>query len=219
MSHARQDRSPLRLVESLRWDGRLHRVDRHLRRLEASAGHFGHPFDEAKIRRRLDEAVAGLPGDAVRKVRLSLAPDGELAVETTAVETPPEPVRVRLSEVRTDPEDELLYHKTNRRRTYERERRRAADAGFWEVLFLNTRGEVTEGSFTNVFVASGAAWYTPPVACGLLPGVLREVVLETRERAEERILRPDDLLSADGIWLCNSVRGTVRARISPKRRR
>lgn len=219
MSHARHDRSPLRLVESLRWDGRLHRVDRHLRRLEASAGHFGHPFDEAKIRRRLDEAVAGLSGDAVRKVRLSLAPDGELAVETTTVETPPEPVRVRLSEVRTDPEDELLYHKTNRRRTYERERRRAADAGFWEVLFLNTRGEVTEGSFTNVFVESGASWYTPPVACGLLPGVLREVVLETRERAEERILRPEDLLSADGIWLCNSVRGTVRARISPRRRR
>lgn len=217
MSHAREDRSPLRLVESLRWDGRLHRVDRHLRRLEATAGHFGHPFDEAEIRRRLDEAVAGLSRDPVRKVRLGLGPDGELTVETTAVETPPEPVRVRLSDVRTDPDDELLYHKTNRRRTYERERRRAADAGFWEVLFLNRRGEVTEGSFTNVFVETGASWYTPPVSCGLLPGVLRQVVLETRREAEERVLRPEDLLSADGVWLCNSVRGTVRARISPKR--
>lgn len=217
MSHTRDDPATIRLVESLRWDGRLHRVDRHLRRLEASADHFGHPFDESEIRRRLDEAVADLSGDPVRKVRLGLAPDGELTVETTAVETPPEPVPVLLSDVRTDPDDELLYHKTNRRRTYERERRRAADAGSWEVLFLNTRGEVTEGSFTNVFVEAGASWYTPPVECGLLPGIFREVLLETREGAEERVLRPDDLLSADEVWLCNSVRGKVRARISPQR--
>lgn len=214
MSRSSESRSTLRLIESLRWDGRLHRVDRHLRRLASSAAHFGHPFDEAEIRRRLADGVSDLPGDGTWKVRLSLGPDGRPDVDRTVVEPTPEPVRVRLTDVRTDPEDELLYHKTNRRRRYERERRRAAGAGFWEVLFLNTRDEVTEGSFTNVFVQAGSSWYTPPVPCGLLPGVLREAILETREGAVERILRPDDLLSADAVWLCNSVRGLKRARVS-----
>lgn len=210
------DRSTLRLIESLRWDGRLHRVDRHLRRLAKSAGHFGHPFDEGRVRRRLDDVVAELPGQGTWKVRLSLAPDGQLDVEATEVEPTPEPVRVLLTDVRVDPEDELLYHKTSRRRAYERARRRAAGAGFWDALLLNTRGEVTEGSFTNVFVQAGSSWYTPPVACGLLPGVYREVILETRDGAEERILHPDDLLSAEAVWLCNSVRGLKRARVSPE---
>lgn len=215
MSNSPEDRSALRLLESFRWDGRLHRVDRHLRRLASSARHFGYPFDEAEIRRRLADAVGGLPGDALRKVRLSLGPDGRPAVEATEVETPPEPVPVLLTDVRTVPDDELLYHKTDRRRTYERTRKRAVEAGFWEVVFLNTRGEVTEGSFTNVFVQAGASWYTPPIDCGLLPGIFREVILETRDGAEERVLGPDDLLSADAVWLCNSVRGLQRARVSP----
>lgn len=214
MTPTPRESAPPRLLESLRWDGRLHRVDRHLRRLASSAGHFGHPFDEDEIRRRLAGAVADLAGDAVHKVRLSLGPEGDLAVERTEVPPTPEPVRVLLTDVRMDPEDELLYHKTDRRRTYEATRRRAAAEGCWDVLFLNTRGEVTEGSFTNLFVEQGASWYTPPVESGLLPGVFRQVILETREGAEERVLRPDDVLSADAVWLCNSVRGMMRARVS-----
>lgn len=215
MSSTPDDAPRIGLIESLLWDGQLHRVDRHLRRMAASAARFGHPFDEGAVRERLAEAVADLAGERPHKVRLELAPDGELEVERTELESTPEPVRVLLGDVVMDPSDDFLYHKTTRRRTYEAARRRASAAGFWEVLFRNDRGEVTEGSFTNVFVRQGDSWYTPPVACGLLPGVYRQVVLESREEAEERVLRPADLLAADAVWLCNSVRGLRRARVVP----
>lgn len=208
------DRSELRLVESLLWDGRLRRVDRHLRRLAASAGRFGHRFDEAEIRQRLAGAVPDAAEGGRRKVRLSLGPAGDPEVDVTRVEPTPEPVRVVLGELRVDPSDELLYHKTNRREDYRAAHRRASEAGFWEVLFRNTRGELTEGSFTNLLVRSGGVWHTPPVACGLLPGVFREELLETRDDVVETILRPDDLRAADEVWVCNSVRGLKRARVT-----
>lgn len=214
MPPSSEGRSGPGLIESLRWDGGFHRLDRHLRRLAASAERLGHPVDLASVRERLDEVVSGLAGGVPHKVRLELAPDGGLEVEAAPIRPLPEPVPVLLVDVRLDPSDELLRHKTTRRGTYETERCRASEEGFREVLFRNTRGEVTEGSFTNVFVRAGRSLYTPPVSCGLLPGVMREVLLETREGAEERVLLPRDLLSADAVWLCNSVRGTMRAELT-----
>jgi len=79
-----------------------------------------------------------------------------------------------------------------------------------EVVFLNERGELTEGSFTNVFVARNGFLLTPPVSSGLLPGTLRAELLDTG-RAREHVLTPADLETADAIYLGNSVRGLVRA--------
>ena len=205
----------MHLIESLRWDGELRRLARHLRRLGSSAEHFGYPFDEGEVRARLSDAVSALPAGVPHKVRLSLGPEGDLRLDRTELSPTPEPVRVLLTDVRMDPSDDLLYHKTSRRDTYESVRRRASEAGFWEVLFRNDRGEVTEGSFTNVFVQDGSSWATPPVSCGLLPGVYRDVLLETREGAEETVLRPEDVLAAGAVWVCNSVRGLKRARVIP----
>ena len=61
------------------------------------------------------------------------------------------------------------------------------------MLFLNLRGEVTEGAISNVFVEKDGRWFTPPVECGLLPGVYRRHLLETRPEIEERVLSLEDL--------------------------
>lgn len=208
------DGPAFRLVESLRWDGRLHRVDRHLRRMGRSAERFQRPFDPVEARERLSRLGAGLEGGTLRKVRLTLAPDGALEAEAVEVAPLPDPVPVLLTDVRVDPEDELLYHKTDRRRVYREARERATDRGHREALLRNVRGEVTEGSFTSLFVRSGDAWSTPPVTSGLLPGVYRAVLLEELEGAAERALTPEDVASADAVWLCNSVRGRMRARVA-----
>lgn len=203
-----------RLVESLAWDDRLHRVDRHLGRMGRSAARFGRPFDEDEARRRLSAVAADLPAGTPRKVRLTLRPDGGLEAEAVEIRPLPEPVPVLLTDVRVDPEDELLYHKTDRRDLYAGTRRRAEERGFREVLFRNTRGEVTEGSFTNLFLHSGGAWRTPPVASGLLPGVFRQVLLESVDGAREEVLRPGDVAGAESVWLSNSVRGLLRAEVT-----
>lgn len=158
--------------------------------------------------------VDGLDGERLRKVRVTLGPEGALAGEVVDVDPMTEPVPVLLTDVRVDPADEALYHKTDRRALYDRTRRRASQWGFREVLFRNTRGEVTEGSFTNLFVRSAGRWSTPPVSAGLLPGIYRRQLLRRLDEAGERTLDPTDLASADEVWLCNSVRGRKRARVA-----
>jgi para-aminobenzoate synthetase / 4-amino-4-deoxychorismate lyase len=72
-------------------------------------------------------------------------------------------------------------------------------------------GCVTEGSFTNVFVERGGVLLTPPAELGLLPGILRQRLLENgRARAAE--LKVADL--ADGFLLGNALRGLIPARLA-----
>ena len=78
------------------------------------------------------------------------------------------------------------------------------------MVFLNERSELTEGSFTNLFVEMGGRLLTPPLSSGLLPGTLR-VELIAEGKAEEQVLTLADLGSAEAIWLGNSVRGLIRA--------
>ena len=75
------------------------------------------------------------------------------------------------------------------------------------MLFLNLRGEVTEGAISNVFIEKDGRWSTPPIECGLLAGVYRRHLLETRPEIEERVLYLDDLRNADAIYIANAVRG------------
>ena len=79
------------------------------------------------------------------------------------------------------------------------------------MLFLNLRGEVTEGAISNIFIEKDGRWFTPPVECGLLAGVYRRHLLEARPAIEQRVLYPDDLRQADAIYLANAVRGLRRA--------
>ncbi len=140
-------------------------LDLHLERLQSSAAYWGFPFRPELLRHRLDEAVAAAAGEesCCLRLRLVLSKDG-LATVVPAVCASPQPLalalwsgnvdlpRVKLAGITTDPEDPFLYHKTTRRQLYEAERKRAEAEGCFEVLFVNSRGELTEGSFTNLFV-------------------------------------------------------------------
>lgn len=53
---------------------------------------------------------------------------------------------------------------------------------------------------------------TPPVSCGLLPGVFREELL-ARGDIVERIVTLQDLLHATNIWLINSLQGWIPIRV------
>jgi para-aminobenzoate synthetase/4-amino-4-deoxychorismate lyase len=204
------------LIETLRWssgEGYV-LIEEHLARLAASAARFAFPCARDKVLAALDEAVTAAGGNALR-LRLLLDRDG--GIEATAAPLPPQDPdavwRYAISECRTDPADPLLYHKTTRRTLYDGERARlAAETGCDEVVFLNTRGEVTEGAISTVFVEHGGRLATPPLACGLLPGTLRQSLLgDSKIEIEERILRLEDLTTAEAVYLGNSVRGLIRA--------
>ena len=92
--------------------------------------------------------------------------------------------------------------------------RQKALTGCDEVVFLNKKGELTEGTRTNLFIELDGRLFTPALTCGLLPGTLREELLDLpRASASEAMLTPQDLIGADRIYLGNSVRGLIRAEL------
>ena len=120
---------------------------------------------------------------------------------------------ITLSPIRVSSDDRFLRHKTTRRQLYDQQYEQALRQGCLDVLFLNERGEVTEGAISNVFIEKDGRWFTPPLACGLLPGIYRRHLLETKP-AEEKMLRIEDLTSADAVYICNAVRGCRRVHVS-----
>ncbi|MDG2090430.1 MAG: aminotransferase class IV [Gammaproteobacteria bacterium] len=82
--------------------------------------------------------------------------------------------------------------------------------GCFDVLFSNQKGEITEGSRTNLFIKKGDTFYTPPIECGLLDGIYRRQILDDENiKSVEKILFFEDLRSAEQLYLCNSVRGLI----------
>ena len=101
----------------------------------------------------------------------------------------------------------MFFHKTTHRPLYREAFKAASAAGIDDVLFMNLRSEITEGAINNIFIEKDGCLFTPPVECGLLPGVHRRHLLETRPSTMERVLYLQDLRQADVVYLSNAVRG------------
>ncbi|KVT42085.1 aminodeoxychorismate synthase component I [Burkholderia multivorans] len=199
-----------------RADGIRH-VDRHLARLQRSADAFGFRFDADALRRAIDARCAALDGDGPYRMKLSLAKDGTLDIVAAALKPlPAGPVRVWLAAdhgfAPTRANDALLLHKTTRRADYDRAWQAAEALGGFDMLFVNERGELTEGGRSNLFVMLDGQWVTPPLASGVLPGVMRAVLLDDPAfGAVERIVTRDDLARAQALLLTNALRGALDA--------
>ncbi len=203
-------------MQATRGSGVAH-IDRHLARLEASARYFGFRFDGAALRAQLDAVIETLVEDTVHRVRLALSHDGTAAI-THAVLTP---LPGRTVTVMLAPEanatrasDLFLRHKTTVRARYDAAWRAAQAQGAFDMLFFNERGELTEGGRSNVFVKRNGIWMTPPLLSGVLPGVMRSVMLaDPAWAAVENVLTREDLLSAQAIVVCNALRGALPAKL------
>jgi para-aminobenzoate synthetase/4-amino-4-deoxychorismate lyase len=205
------------LLETLRLeDGRWWQRDAHLRRLARSAAYFGRPDPVPAAAAALD-AVALTRPEGRWRVRLVVDPGGCARTEAAPLLPSSEaPMSLALAADPVDPDDVFLAHKTTWRQAYAPHRRRAAALGADDTLLWNTRGEVTETTHGNVAVRDGDDWWTPPVSCGLLPGVERELAL-AEGRVRERVLTVAALRAVLGrggeLWFLNSVRGWRRAQL------
>jgi para-aminobenzoate synthetase/4-amino-4-deoxychorismate lyase len=84
--------------------------------------------------------------------------------------------------------------------------------GIYDTLLYNERGELTEFTRGNLVIELDGHRVTPPLTCGILPGVFRKMLI-ARKRVKERVVRKDELARAKGIWFVNSVRGFVPVRL------
>lgn len=195
------------LLETMLWtahDG-VARLERHVQRLAQSAEYFDFAVDLDAVRVRLASLdAAGLPDPA--KLRLVASRSGELQLEVHPLTSPAAPGLLRLGLARepVDGDDVFLFHKTTHRAVYQHARASRPDCD--EVVLQNRRGELTEASTANLVAALNGRLVTPPVDCGLLPGVLRAELLEMGV-LHEQVLTADDLIRCQGIYLINSLRG------------
>ncbi len=210
------------LIETMRVDpdGKVYLLDEHMERLEKSALYFDFFFEKERVLSAIEEAIRasheGKDLEAPSILRLSLYRDGTVEFKKRPMPDHQEgPVPITLSTIRLDPKERFLYHKTSRRTLFDQELESVRKKGFYEVIFLNTSGELTQGTITNIFLERGGTLLTPPLDAGLLPGTLRAHLLK-EGRAKESPLVLDDLGSGQ-LYIGNSVRGLVRARIDLSR--
>lgn len=216
------------LFETMAWTakhGATH-LDLHLQRMAKSAGYFGIAFDATAAVAAIAAAVRDLQptaDDTKHRLRLELNGSGEFNARLSAApqgaytkssRTQTQTQTLALVPWRVNSKDPALAHKTTQRQVYVRGRETVTSQHGPEVepLLANERGEITETDIANVVFCQGGRHYTPPVSCGLLPGVLRETLLKAGT-LEERILRIEDLVKVEAIYLINDLRGWRRAKI------
>ena len=198
------------LIETMRFEPEtgIALLEGHLARMKASAEALGFAFDRHTLRNHIQALCFEL--EAPARVRLMVSRSGAGALETAPLPAPlAEPVKVAALPHPLDPNDWRLAHKTSDRGFYEDALAAARTLGAEEAVLVRADGMVTEGSWTSVFVdGPDGVLLTPPLALGLLPGVLREQLI-AEGRAREAELTLDDL--AGGFHIGNALRGLMRA--------
>ncbi len=201
------------LIESMRFDpdSGIPLLELHLERMKASAAELGFAFDRHETRNRIQALCFELEHPA--KVRLLLARSGDVTLEAQPLAAGAMPAEIRCAVVPLPvvTGDWRLRHKTTDRAFYDDARRAAQASGADEALLIRDDGLLTEASISNLFVERDGKLLTPPLALGLLPGVLRRHLIEDG-RAMEAELRLEDL--EQGFLLGNSVRGLMKAKLA-----
>ncbi|MBJ7443790.1 MAG: aminotransferase class IV [Sphingobium sp.] len=179
-------------------------LELHLTRLKASADALGFAFDRHGVRNELQAATFRLRDHS--RVRLMVSRGGAVAIEVRdRIAWPAAIVPVKVVPRHAPADDLRLLHKTTDRSLY---RDALARGGTYEVALIDAQGYLTEGCYSSIFVERGDKLLTPPRSRGLLPGILRQSLIDMGE-AVEADLRPHDL--DNGFFIGNAARGMVAA--------
>ena len=199
-----------RLIETLGWrpGAGFGHLDRHLARMGRSAMALGIRFDAVAARELLESHVR----EQALRCRLTLDAQGQLDLTSAPLGAPATGWTLAIADDRLHSDNIWLRYKTTRRAQYD-QARAALPEGVDELLFLNERGELCEGTITNLFLTlADGSKVTPPLASGVLPGIMRETLLSSGE-VSERTLTLDDLQNAREIHMGNSLRGLIPTRL------
>jgi para-aminobenzoate synthetase/4-amino-4-deoxychorismate lyase len=188
-------------------------LDDHAARMQRSAKSLGFAFDLEQLRREVGAALQALDPRRRFRLRIDLRHDGVLKTASTAFEaTATMPARVMISErMRPRHEASLSMHKTSARRFYDDALERVRRLGFFDMLFFNPSGQITEGTRSSVFAFIDGRWVTPRISDGALPGTARSRLLRQLPAAVECSVTVADLLGARQLLVCNALHGALSA--------
>ena len=211
------------VFETFRWKNQLPRhFNKHLERLRKGSELLRIPMPRnEEILTSLDRAVS-LSNSEDLYIKIALISKGDrvffknpdessLLVMTRDYLKTKETVSVCVISQKRNPESVLIRHKTFNYLENIIGRREAIEKGYDEGLFLNTNDDLTEATSSNLFWARGKDLFTPATESGLLPGITREIIIETAEKLGFKInARKFDLsylLNSDFAFLSNSLIG------------
>ena len=195
-------------------------IELHLDRLAHSAKVLGIPCFLADIKKVISDACETCTIDTEYRLRLDLSHAGQASLQLAPLSPLQGPVKIFwASEILPDPTRAVLHsgsvllrHKVNARHIYDQAWKLAEGLGGFDALFVNEQGYVTEGGRGSIFIKSGDEWLTPPLAAGLLPGVMRSIILnDPKWNAHEANLSIDAIRNAKEIMLSNALRGGIPA--------
>lgn len=115
---------------------------------------------------------------------------------------------LNISKVLKNQTSPLIYHKTLNYGDNILEKRKSLSLGYDETIFLNLKGEITEGATSNIFFIKGNKIYTPKLSCGMLNGIIRQYILKNYEVFEEKI-KLEDLENFEEAFITNSLLGIM----------
>jgi para-aminobenzoate synthetase/4-amino-4-deoxychorismate lyase len=215
--------SELGLFETIRVEGQKPlRLAAHLQRLQQSASALRIPYEASRIVEAVEEACLAIPSPLPHRLRIDLLSDGSVTAVTHALEPIAHEVTIFwASQVLPDANQAimqsnnlLLAHKVNQRTLYDLAWKNAVALGGFDAVFLNEAGMVTEGGRSSIFIQPKGSnqWLTPPLSAGVLPGVMRQSLLDDPKwNTHQATLTAADLVDADRILVCNALRGAVPA--------
>ncbi|MDH5543177.1 MAG: aminotransferase class IV [Nitrospinota bacterium] len=197
-------------------------ISEHLKRMENSA-HFariGYPGKNRMIK-HIDTLIEsnGIKNGFLR-ITLSRGTSekgsfGDIPLDCTFAiigsesETPADPLKAKFAPWPSNADDPAVKHKTTSRFSNVHAWMKGKEQGMDELLFVNTRDELAEGVFSNIFFAKGKTLCTPSLECGILPGITREKIIDLARRMQievsEGAFRKSDILDADEIFFTNSL--------------
>lgn len=214
--YAMTERQNIQLIETMRVepDGTLPLLACHMRRLAASCQALGHAQPGAALDAALRQHIAGLDADQTHRLRLLLSQDGSFTLTSSVLRGTQEPVKLALQADVLQADHAWLQHKTTHRPWYDAAQTWLAEnPSFFDLVFCNAHNQVCEASRSNVYIqdASGR-WLTPPLSCGLLPGVQRQALLD-QGRVELAVISRQDLFDAPAVRVSNALRGWLAAEL------
>lgn len=204
---------PFEVLETLALvDGVYRHQAEHLARMAEAAQHFGYPWQPAAVHACL-QALAAQHGSGPWRVRLLLDRFGQPRAEAFALQPTAPPVRLQLAtRPLAEAHGEWVRFKTTRRAHYAAFAP-APGSGIFDTVLFNAEGEITESTFGNLAMQmDDGRWLTPPLACGLLPGVGRAMALQ-EGRVQEGVVRVQDLHRVRRWAFINSLRGWLDAEL------
>ncbi|WP_240939310.1 aminodeoxychorismate synthase component I [Diaphorobacter sp. HDW4A] len=201
----------LEVLETLALQGGDFRhLEKHLARMQASAAHFHFDWPEVQITASLN-ALRAAHSESDWRVRLLLGEHGAFTAQAFAMAATPQPVKLALADRPfMAAHSDFVRHKTTRRGHYAAFEP-TAGSGMFDVILWNEAGEITECTRGNVAMQLGdGSWITPPIDCGLLPGVGRALAIESG-RVREEVLHLRDIAKVRAWAFVNSLRGWLDA--------